>query len=366
MASQAPLQIAGVNIFDQPCDSNSGQPQLETAIETLQPLPHFVLDNLPSINFDASVNCAMDSVDQLSCEQYTDLEDSPAKVLIDTRGMSCIAFSKVLSAYLAVKAAHPSHEACIVKNNVIVQHARLMQTMQHTYTVGLRNQRCKIWHDPPATLRPEQQLSSMFHASLSGAKGTIMLDTGAAANCISESFCKNMHLRYKSLDDKGDHTLPEIVTADGRACPVKGTIAVHVALQSYKAKLHFLEVPLSADCDAILGEPWHSAVKATMIYGTNGLDSVRLYKGRTIRKIKRDPPTPMDIDQQEQKPVKPAIINQMQFKRASKTNFCFTVRVMSASEKRGGGGGGGGRLLNHLAFLILTNPSQSRKDWKHC
>ena len=232
----------------------------------------------------------------LSFEQFMDmissskpvLDNLPEKVLIDARGLTPAAFQPLMRAYLAYKLQHPTHAAVLITGNQLTSQVcwnlfSILQIFQHTYIVGLQNQRCKIWHDPACLLRPQQELSSIFKAAIAGANAKILLDSGAAANCISEEFCRLMKLQIKPV--KGT----DMTTADGKTSQVKGVAVVSVTLQSYKAQLRFLVISMATDCDAILGEPWIIATKAVMTYGPTGLTNVRLYKGRTVRKIVQYP-----------------------------------------------------------------------------
>ena len=111
----------------------------------------------------------------LAAEQFIDAVEKPAKVLIDARDASPVAFEQLMAAYLSDKQKHPGKEAVIITGNALTSQHRTMQTFQHTYTVGLRSKRCKIWHDPACVLRSEQQLSSIFKASIAGANARIVL-----------------------------------------------------------------------------------------------------------------------------------------------------------------------------------------------
>ena len=132
-----------------------------------------------------------------------------------------------------------------------------MQTVQHTYTVGLRNKRCKIWHDPPSVLKSNQQLSSIFKGSTAGANANIMMDSGAAADCISVQYCKKIKLKISPLPAK-----EQISGISGQAEHVTGMATVRVSIQGYRTTLRLLAIPMVPDCDAILGEPWHTSTKA--------------------------------------------------------------------------------------------------------
>ncbi len=193
------------------------------------------------------------------------------------------------------------------------------ETLQHNYTVGLRNHRCKIWHDPPCVLN-DSSITSIFKGSLAGANGNILLDTGSAANCISVDFCKLMKIRIHRLAEQ------EMTTASGQTEKVIGTAVVSVAIQGYKTKMRLLVIPMAPDCDAILGEPWHVTVKAVKTYGPSGLETVRIYKGRTLRKLVQKPvqaPVP-----DAPKPNK--LLTHAQFKRARKKYTFFVAHVKHA------------------------------------
>lgn len=101
--------------------------QLSQTSLPLQPLPHFVKDNLPQIAFDATVNCLLEDNPsrRLSFEQFVDmisnskpdLDSLPEKVLIDARGLTPAAFHPLMIAYLAYKLQHPTHEAVLITGN---------------------------------------------------------------------------------------------------------------------------------------------------------------------------------------------------------------------------------------------------------
>ena len=165
-------------------------------------LPHYLVDNLPDCRFDAAVNCKLGDTAIFSAEQYCEAIDKPTKVLIDTRILTPHVFEKVMMAYLSEKTKHPDKQAVIITNNGVTSGHKTMQTFQHCYTVGLRTKRCKIWHDPPAVLTDATALSSIFKGSLAGANAKIMLDTGSAANCISEQFCKGMKIKVSPLPSR--------------------------------------------------------------------------------------------------------------------------------------------------------------------
>ena len=118
-----------------------------------------------------------------------------------------------------------------------------------------------------------------------------MLDSGAAANCLSGDFCKLMKIKVHPIA----HTV--VTTADGKTSPILGTAVVKITLQDYKAQLRFLVISMAPDCDAILGEPWHTATKAVATYGPQGLSTVRLYKGRSMRKLVQSSAEPINLEE---------------------------------------------------------------------
>ena len=217
------------------------------------PLPHFLRDNVPFLDFDATVECALGAVKvDLAAEQFIDAVGKPAKVLIDARDASPVAFEQLMAAYLSDRQKHPGKDAVIITGNALTSQHRTMQTFQHTYTVGLRSKRCKSWHDPACVLRSEQQLSSILKASIVGANAR-MLDSGAAADCISLKFCELMKLKIQPIAGA------DISTVSGQSEQVAGTAPVTISIHSYKSKRRMLVIPMTLDCDAILGEPWHAS-----------------------------------------------------------------------------------------------------------
>ncbi len=80
-----------------------------------------------------------------------------------------------------------------------------------------------------------------------------------------------------------------MTTACGQTTEVSGIATVTLALQCYQTKMHLLVIPMVPDSDVILGEPWHRTVRAVKQYDADGLSIVRIHKGRTMRKIVRQP-----------------------------------------------------------------------------
>ena len=250
------------------------------------------MDNLPDCHFDAAVNCKLGDTAIFSADQYCEATEKPAKVLIDTRILTPHVFEQVMMAYLSEKTKHPDKQAVIITNNGVTSGHKTMQTFQHCHTVGLRTKRCKIWHDPPAVLRDATALSSIFKGSLAGANAKIMLDTGSAANCISEQFCKGTKIKISPLQGSS-----QIQTATGQNENIAGKAVVSVQIQSYRTKLRLLVVPIVSDCDVTLGEPWHTTTKAVTQYDQDKLILVRVCKGRCMRKSVQQSTEPMEIDQ---------------------------------------------------------------------
>ena len=163
-------------------------------------LPRYLVDNLPTKDFDGVVECKLDQHKLYTGDPYFDTESKPAKVLIDARYLRPVAFDQILTAYLLDKQKYPHKEATVVTNNALTSAHKSMRTFRHTYTVGLR-ERCEIWHDSFVVLTDSKTLSSIFKCSLSGANARILDNTRyfAAANCVSHQFCKLMKIRVTPL-----------------------------------------------------------------------------------------------------------------------------------------------------------------------
>ncbi len=329
--------IQQASLSDAACNNTHTDPISKPSIDGFVPdtaepqppaiadLPHYLVDNLPNKSFDAVVECRLDQHQTYTGEQYFDIESKPAKVLIDARYLRPIAFDQILTAYLLDKQKHPHKEATIITNNALTSAHKSMRIFRHTYTVGLRNDRCKIWHDPPMVLTNSQTLSSIFKCSLSGASAKILLDTGAAANCISHQFCKLMKIRVTPLANDSS-----VTGVSGLAEKVIGTAKVHTSIQSYKSNLRFMVIPMVTDYDAILGETWHASAKATTQYDSDGMKFVRIYKGRTMRKLIQTAREPMEgVSSKE------PLMSHVQFNKARRKLGFFIAHVKFAPEHQG-------------------------------
>ena len=137
MATQAPLLQAQT--------ASSAEIPATEQVTNLQHLPFYVMDNLPHCDFDATVNCLLNSVQtNFSLEEFVgkisqsnldvkiDSQNLPAKVLIDARGIKPTEFHPLMQAYLAHKQHHPSHEAVLITGNHLTSQNSMLQTFQHT------------------------------------------------------------------------------------------------------------------------------------------------------------------------------------------------------------------------------------------
>ncbi len=160
-----------------------------------------------------------------------------------------------------------------------------MAVFQHVYTVGLRSAKCKIWHDPQTALPDNVSLTSIFKGSIAGANADMLLDTGAAANCISEEFCRVMRIKVHPAK------AATVTSYGGQADQIDGTTVAKLAIQSYTSTMQFLVLKMDKSIDCILGEPWHKANRAVHQYTARGLDTVALTNSRSRRKLTQ-PKTP--------------------------------------------------------------------------
>ena len=162
-------------------------------------LPHFVLDNLPCKCFEQAVDCSFLGADSVAAHSFvnTPVKNMPDKVLIDAREMSPLHLNAILATLMKAKQAFPEKSSVVITHNMLPSRHGKMSVFQHVYTVGLKSAKCKIWHDPPSALPSSQPLSSIFKGSIAGANASILLDTGAGANCISAEFCRLMRLEIK-------------------------------------------------------------------------------------------------------------------------------------------------------------------------
>ncbi len=77
-------------------------------------LPHYLLDNLPAVDFQLTIDCKLDGVKSITSTEFLEHADKPDKVLIDARNLNTGVFASVMSAYLSDKQQHPHKTACII------------------------------------------------------------------------------------------------------------------------------------------------------------------------------------------------------------------------------------------------------------
>ena len=99
--------------------------------ENPEQLSHYLLDNLPAMDFDVSVACKLAGVKSITVTDYIERADKPVKVVIDARTSLPSVFNHLMSAYLDDKQEHPHKTACIITNQNITSGHQTMRTLQH-------------------------------------------------------------------------------------------------------------------------------------------------------------------------------------------------------------------------------------------
>ena len=235
------------------------------------------------------------------------------------------------AAQQAAKQKAAAQQAAREKSAAAAKVAEAQEAAQHAAFQEAAQRAAQITsaprQDPAAVLSDTEGLTSIFKGSIAGANANIMLDTGSSANCISEHFCKLMKIKIQPIEQV------EMATATGTTEQVVGSTTVVVAIQGYRSKLRLLVIPMVPDCDAILGEPWHRSTKAVKQYGPAGLGTVRLYKGRTMRKLIQH----VNVAQQANSPraKKAGLLSYTQFRRVRKLRPYFVAHVQTAPQKGG-------------------------------
>ena len=103
-------------------------------------------------------------------------------------------------------------------------------------------------------------LTFVFTSSLAGAPCTVLADTGAKYNFVSERFAR-MH---KLTVHRG--RVP-IVMADGRRTSTTGHVRAKLKIQAYQADVPLHVVDMVPGIDVILGDQWFSSEGACIDYG---------------------------------------------------------------------------------------------------
>ena len=92
----------------------------------------------------------------------------------------------------------------------------------------------------------------------------------------------------------------------------------------------YMVIPIVSDHDAILGETWHASAQANAQYDTDGMKFVRIYKGRTVRKLIQTAREPMEgVSSKE------PLISHVQYNKARKKLGFFIAHVKFAPEHQG-------------------------------
>ena len=123
---------------------------------------------------------------------------------------------------------------------------------------------------PGEGLTPSRAM--LFHGTIGGVSGNILLDSGASHCILSLSLSRQIGAVV--TPNQGTVTL-----GDGSETAVVGVAVLHVKLQAYQSKLHFLVMDLSKGIDAVLGNDWLVNTKARLDFATG---VCKLFKGEHL------------------------------------------------------------------------------------
>ena len=93
----------------------------------------------------------------------------------------------------------------------------------------------QVYYDPPAPqvamhVMGTNRLTTQFDCAVAGVPGTVLLDSGAEDQFISEAFARRVGIRVDGLKAQTD---TKVVLPDGSSVPVLGQVRVKVSIQSF-------------------------------------------------------------------------------------------------------------------------------------
>lgn len=218
---------------------------------------------------------------KLSHQSFCTSTLTSGHLLIDLFGLSNAHCHAVMLHYNLLKLQTPSISAHFVLPAVKRFHAGfaksaglLMQTLEQ-FKRGRR--KAFLLYNPPIVQRkeiPSAGLSSVFQVGLAGTPARALVDTGAEASFMDQSFAKRSGFHMVSSPD-----LPAIQLANGQQLPSSGQVSTPMQLPGYTGVFNALVADLGhLSCDIILGDAWLRCIRAALTLVLRELSPLQLRK----------------------------------------------------------------------------------------
>ena len=178
-----------------------------------------------------------------------------------------------LEHYLACKAKDPHHtSACIVVPKGAAQLKKSLSGMEllHEYNRGeymlvahghsaasSSHVACgiavQVYYDPPVAkvamnALGKKRLTMQFDCAVAGVSGSVLMDSGAEDQFISEEFARRVGIKVQQPETSSKVVLPDD--------SVLGRVRIKVGIQKFSDAAHCWVVKLDEGFSLILGEPW--------------------------------------------------------------------------------------------------------------
>jgi hypothetical protein len=149
----------------------------------------------------------------------------------------------------------------------------------------------QILRNPDANLQNPAQFTFVFDAKIAGLPGTVLWDSAATLNFVSEEFVRRHGLPVHP------HKL-DLHLADGTVKNSAGFVKVRLAIQGYRQEEKLVISELSPGFDVFLGEKWNASNGVVADYGymtDSGPVQPSLWLRRAKVKLHPSKPSKSDI-----------------------------------------------------------------------
>ena len=311
------------------------------------------LEEKANCKFDAYYNChsAGKSSEHHVLGDCDSLTFTPGCALYFLAGHSARSVLQVLSAYAEYKLQHGEQSsACFIlpkrtaEWNARVVHMKHISTLsvsevqnsaldaaamnafaeqqsqkqiscntEHARLIMSQHRKWEIRHDSAS--QNSDLLTSKWAATVAGLPCSLLLDTGAQENFVSEAFVRDNQLSFSHL------SAGSIQLGNGSVAKITGKVTLSLSIRNYHTKISMYVTQLSEGIHVVLGEPFFRTASAHIEYAPEGMAALHVWKG--TRRFNLRP-----IIQQTSSQEGP-LLSAMQCKKAmKKAKRTFLVNVM--------------------------------------